>query len=227
LPPSLAAVWLGLAISGLHCKRSPDPAAIDERAACAAACAALISAGCERDGLRRQDHDRCVQHCAAHGAGLASAGCGSERAGYLTCVAKMEPDCERLTCSAALCIERAVGLGVCRDSYERWRQCAAPCLDPGSSHFGERVVSSGATRQRVTTEIVRSGCAECAPAKRGAPAGSACQAASVCSQICCRCPGNPAKFLARACVDGVCEEGEAACELSRRALGLDPCTTAK
>src|SRR5687767_11851825 len=65
---------LGFAALPLHCKKR-DHATNDERAACASACAALVSAGCERQGLRTADQARCVEECAKRGVELAPAHC--------------------------------------------------------------------------------------------------------------------------------------------------------
>jgi hypothetical protein len=217
----LAAVF-GFAALPLHCKK-PESAASDERAACASACAALVSAGCERQGLRTEDQVRCVDECTKRGVELAPAHCGDQRAAYLTCVARAAPDCARLDCSAANCLEHATGLESCRAQHSSWRACVAPCLDPGSTHVGERVVRGDTGDAKVGAELVRAGCGECPTPKPGAPPGSPCTAASVCGQVCCKCPKGPASYLARACVDASCRAGNEACELTRRALSDDPC----
>jgi len=220
---SLAA--LGLVALSAHCKKR-EPVASDERSACASACAALVSAGCERQGLRREDQARCVEACVKRGLELAPARCQEKRAAYLTCVARATLDCARLDCSAPICLEHATGLENCRGEHASWRACIAPCLDPGSTHLGERVVRGATGDAKVGADVARVGCGECSAPKPGAPTGSRCEASGVCGQVCCQCPAGPASYLARACVNASCAGGNEACEMARRAVSEDPCSAA-
>jgi hypothetical protein len=80
----------------------------------------------------------------------------------------------------------------------------------------------------VVTEIVQTGCRDCArDARAGAAAGSACSAASVCAETCCACPGaNPKTYYrARVCEARSCVSAELACATARLAIRPDVCAS--
>lgn len=182
--------------------------------ACRSACSAFVTAGCDRAGLRLDDQARCVEACDKENRAFAAARCETHRLSYLECVGRATPQCAVLDCSAAHCIEQGRGSG-CDAAFGQYRKCVSPCLFAGTLHTAERSIRVGEKQHRTDHEIVRLGCAEC-PATRSlrAPPGSPCQAASVCSQECCRCKGGPSAYLARLCIDGVCADPGRACEVT-------------
>ena len=220
-----ALALLALFTLAARCKRTPPPPAIDERAACASACAALTSAGCERDGLRRDDHTRCVDECTRRTSELDRRAVTphSPRAFHLCCA-----------CSARVSETRVLGSSVSgtrnrpRDMPQRalavakmHRAVPEPWLNANRRAQRARSVGRAASAGRGGTRGLR-GVSGSRPA--GAPENSACQSASVCSQVCCRCPNGAARYLARACVDGSCAPAQTACTLVRGAVTPDPCT---
>jgi hypothetical protein len=185
----------------------------DDARACASACAALVTAGCERPGLLAGDAARCEQACLQRSRELLPARCQRERRAYLGCVSRASIDCERARSSASVCIEQRQGIEGCAEEHAAFERCIAPCLHPGTAHLSER--------DGISVEIVRAGCAGCGELERGAPTGSACQSPKVCAQICCACPDGRAQMRARVCAGGACA-GDDACALARK-VGPDPC----
>ncbi|HLV21454.1 MAG TPA: hypothetical protein VKZ49_11245 [Polyangiaceae bacterium] len=208
-------VLLGPACQSRH---DPPPLALSEQA-CTSACASFTHPGCGRAGLLPADQARCASACVSTARALPAA-CHEPFRAYLACVGRARIDCARATCSAAVCVEQGEGVLGCEGELAHYRECAEPCAFAGMSHVAERRVSG----KRVQSELVRAGCAEC-PKKlgRAAPAGAPCQAASVCSQHCCACPSGPARYLARACVDGTCADPSAACQVALEPGPVNPC----
>ncbi len=181
--------------------------------ACRAACAALVTKGCDRDGLQESDQTRCVERCVDDGAKHARAECESQRLDYLGCVSTADFDCKVADCSAGTCISTGAGLRACQALHTTWRQCLEPCL-----HVG--VVKTGSKNEpQIDYEYVRAGCAECPQnLERGAPPGSPCEVGKVCDQVCCSCEQGPGRYLARVCIEGACASRPAAC-----AAAASPC----
>jgi hypothetical protein len=214
---------LGSTSCGRCTGERPEPS--DDGQACASACAALITAACDRPGLARADTHRCEQACLARAHELAPAGCNAERRAYLACVSTALVVCDEARCAAAVCIEHRQGISGCDAEHAAFQRCIAPCLHSGVAHVAQRTVSlDGATRQ-VNAETVRAGCQPCgSDPERGAPSGSACQSPKVCAQRCCTCPDGRARFVARVCADGRCPPEGEVCALARSA-GPDPCAS--
>jgi hypothetical protein len=112
-------------------------------------------------------------------------------------------------------------------------QLALACRrDPGSgvqqvSCEREGIVSSRVSERPdigdLAAEIVQT-CADCrASVRPGAPPGSACSAASVCQESCCKCPNSLGKYYrARVCDAAHCA-GSEACALARSGITPDVC----
>jgi len=96
----------------------------------------------------------------------------------------------------------------------------ATCARAGivSSRVGERADGGD-----LAVEIVQT-CADCqADARPGAASGSPCSAASVCQEMCCKCPNSFEKtYRARVC-DGARCAGVEACALARAEIRPDVC----
>lgn len=200
------------------CRGGGERRAADELArSCAAACAALTGSGCDREGSRPSDQARCVEHCAKRGAEAEQAGCSRERAAYLGCAAGRRLDCSA-ACSAPLCLERGEGIAGCGAEHAALARCLAPCEGAGVVTLVDR----DAGGPHVQAELIRAGCVACPRLDSRAPTGAPCQAASVCSQVCCSCPAGRARYLARVCEDGTCADAERACA-AVRAAGAAPC----
>lgn len=188
---------------------------------CASACAALVTAGCDRPELAPDQARACEQACADKTRELAPAGCGAERRAYLACVSTARVDCGSARSSAATCIEEKQGVEGCQAEHQAYRRCVAPCLHAGVAHIADKTVVRDGASRRIMVESLRLGCRECGSLAKGAPPGSACQSPKVCAERCCTCPGGRAHFAARVCRDGTCA-GEDACSLAM-AAGPDPC----
>jgi hypothetical protein len=216
-------VLIVCALPVVGCRSEPEAASTHEQA-CASACAAIVSAGCERPGLNRADHPRCVSACLERQALVAQAGCEAKRLDYLTCVGRAELACDRAQCAAAVCLEHASGLAACEREHRAFRSCIAPCEGAGTIHVGERSLEFTGRTRRIQAEVTRAGCAGCPKTLRpAAPPGSPCQTHTVCSEYCCRCPGSKAIYTARTCRHGLCVGEDEACALGRLASPSDPC----
>jgi hypothetical protein len=213
-----------LSLASAACGRCSD-GRLEEPAdarACASACAALVSAGCERPGLTPADAPRCASACVARNDELAGSGCAERRRAYLGCVSTTSIDCASARSAAAVCIEQREGIVGCAHEHADYMACIAPCLHAGAEHQAERTLSVGGRERRLQAQSVRLGCAPCPDTpKPGAAPGSACQSPKVCAERCCTCPDARVRFSTRVCVDARCA-GDDACELAR-ALGPDPC----
>lgn len=212
------ACGLAALVGAPSCRSGTDagPAA-DSARSCALACGALVRSGCDRDGSRPGDEGACVAHCLTASREAEQTGCGRERAAYLACAAGRRLDCDA-PCSAPLCLERGEGLGGCGAELAALERCRAPCAHRGVVTLVDR--DAGAAR--LLGELTRAGCGACPSLDTRAPAGAPCQAASVCSQICCACPDGRARYLARVCLDGSCADAERACAAARSS-GAEPC----
>ena len=203
---------LAAATAASSCRRR-EPGRDEPAPRCREACAALTAAGCDRDGSRPGDQGSCEAHCRSR----RTPGCEPEHDAYLLCVARQRLDC-RAGCSAPLCLERGEGLPACAAEHAALARCAAPCAHAGVVTAIDRDAGGSLLR----AEAVRAGCAACPTAERRAPPEAPCSAASVCSQVCCDCPGGRARYLARVCLDDRCVGAERACA-ALRASGTAPC----
>jgi len=185
----------------------------------------LVTAGCDREGFGRDDAARCTAACTEKSQEADRSACGTERRAYLGCVSTARVDCRSLHSSPAVSIEHRQAILGCGDEHGKLEQCLAPCRQAGAEHLVDRSVTLFDRTQRVQARLVRAGCAPCRDTESGAPAGSPCQASSVCSEVCCSCPDGRASFVARVCADAVCA-GKDACVLGR-AAGPDPCAPAQ
>ena len=187
------------------------------RRACASACAALVTAGCDLPGLSEADQPRCVDSCLRTEALAQKAGCLGLQAAHLACVSTAHPECATLRCSAGTCLQQGTGIPGCADRHARLTQCLAPCASAGITQVFNRDVEGRA----VQLEVVRGGCAACPKQTRaGAAAGAPCTSHSVCAEHCCGCTGRALHYLARACVAGRCAARDEACQLSVPDAGL-------
>lgn len=204
---------------GCRSRSGSSDAATDPALACRSACAALLTAGCGDSESTPGAAARCNEGCQRQAAHALAARCQAEWTRYVECSARARVTCAR--CSPAVCLEHRQGIEGCEAEHAALAACTRPCDHVGLSSVVDRTGDAGGG---LSVEIVRAGCAACPEPKRAAPAGSPCQAASVCSQVCCECPDGRAKYLARSCSRGICAARPEACSSARAAAPIDPCT---
>ena len=91
------------------------------------------------------------------------------------------------------------------------------CDDQGTVYVADQVPGS------VRLRAVHLGCDACPKLERRSKAGSVCRASSVCSEVCCACPGGERKFVVSACVEGACASQTVSCEKALQQFGKKLC----
>lgn len=199
-------IWLAASSLLVGC-RKPD----GSPPGCARLCATLAESRC-------MEELACRAECARGAAEVRAGGCDRARTSYLDCAA-----------SASGCVPGVASWNAtqaspgCEQEFASYRSCIEPCTLSGMTHSSERNVTSSGRAARVSSELVRTGCAECSAKPRGASPGSACRSATVCDSFCCVCPSGTGRYRARVCANDVCADAAAACELARTDSPVNPC----
>jgi hypothetical protein len=212
----------GLGLCGCRCSDGdPEPTARagDPLTGCRSACASYSQAACGGPGGAEGQRD-CVAGCTRWADLARQAGCEAERDAYFACVGKSRVECASVLSAIPVALARGEGVPSCGARWDELLRCQAPCDHVGSTHLGDAELGD----KRVTAELTRSGCLDCArDVRAAAPPGSPCTAARVCQEHCCSCQAGPSRYRVRACVDGACAGTELACALGPGATGHDPC----
>jgi hypothetical protein len=211
---ALALLVCSLLAGHVGCRRSSKQD--DGARLCASACAGWVqSCGIEAGP--------CIAACEQARAAARNERCDDAHASYLACLSAARPVCDPAPSPGVAFVHGGPGRE-CSAELARYGRCSEACRERGVVRTGNRELLVGGQKLMVSAEQTAAGCDPVTPEPtKRAPAGSRCEAASVCSAALCPCPGAAPSSLARACVGGSCADAEAACRLVPLAVGHDVC----